>query len=428
MADIELSPILRIHGKISAPCSKSYAQRAIAIAACSNHPVELTNYGESNDTEAALKVIESFGAIVERHSSYLRITKGINRLNKQPITLNINESGLSARMFSAFSLLMDSDVLITGHGSILSRPMDMVIEALESLGKKVESANGCLPLMISGAIDPIKLKIDGSESSQFLTGLLIVLPQLSQTIPLEVIQLKSTPYIDMTLQILKDFNVEISHQNYRLFEFDCMQKPQRSAYSLEGDWSGAAFLAVAGALGGVVELKNLHPNSAQADHAILDALSRCGADVTIQNKVVRVQKKELNAFQFDATHCPDLFPPLVALAAKCHGTTTIKGLHRLTHKESDRGVVLQEELAKAGVAIELDSDNDCMHISGSARPIRHNICFDSQNDHRIAMAIALFSIGAESKITIKNAQAIDKSYPLFFEDLRKLACSSSTSN
>jgi 3-phosphoshikimate 1-carboxyvinyltransferase len=423
MADMQLSPIHRIHGKISAPCSKSYAQRAIAIAACSNHPVELTNYGENNDTEAALKVIESLGATVERHSSFLRITKGINRLNTAPIQLNIGEAGLSARMFSAFTLLMNAEVKITGHGSILSRPMDMVIHALESLGKKVQSSNGCLPLTISGTINPTNLKVDGSESSQFLTGLLIVLPQLRERISLEVMQLKSIPYIDMTLQILQDFNVEITHQDYQRFEFASMQQPQCASYAIEGDWSGASFLAVAAALGGEVELTNLHSNSAQADRAILDALRCCGASVSMDNRTIRIQKNQLNAFEFDATNCPDLFPPLAALASRCQGKTTIKGLHRLTHKESDRGVVLQEELAKAGVAIELDRSNDSMHIIGSERPISQDICFDSHNDHRIAMATALLSIGAESMIAIRNAQAIDKSYPLFFEDLRKLALS-----
>jgi 3-phosphoshikimate 1-carboxyvinyltransferase len=181
---------------------------------------------------------------------------------------------------------------------------------------------------------------------------------------------------------------------------------------VEGDWSGAAFLLVAGAIAGRVRVENLKPMSKQADRAILEVLFNVGAKVSIFDKAIEVRKHELNAFHFDATHCPDLFPPLVALASHCKGESRILGVSRLRLKESDRAVTLQQEFSKLGVDITIEGE--LMRIKGGE--VKGG-GVQSHGDHRIAMACAIASLASAGDIEIENAEAVDKSYPKFFEDL-----------
>lgn len=181
---------------------------------------------------------------------------------------------------------------------------------------------------------------------------------------------------------------------------------------MEGDWSGAAFLLVAGAIAGDIVVEGLDVFSTQADKAILQALSDAGAGLSVQEKQIEIRNLPLKAFHFNATDCPDLFPPLVALAACCSGTTAIEGVNRLAHKESDRGVTLQEEFAKLGIEIILQGD--LMLVKGGN--IKGNKVH-SRHDHRIAMACAVAALRADEEVVIEDAQAVNKSYPNFFEHL-----------
>jgi 3-phosphoshikimate 1-carboxyvinyltransferase len=185
---------------------------------------------------------------------------------------------------------------------------------------------------------------------------------------------------------------------------------------VEGDWSGGAFLLVAGALAGPVTIRGLDPGSTQADKAILEALQSANAGLAIDAKGITVHRAAMNGFDFDATDCPDLFPPLVALASGCTGVTVLKGVSRLAHKESDRGLTLQEEFGKMGVRIELD--HDLMRVYGDG-PVK-GAKVHSRHDHRIAMACAVAALKAEGDVTIEQANAVKKSYPDFFRDLKKL--------
>ncbi len=422
MSELTLSPKKRVQGRFTAPCSKSYAQRAIAIASLCQEHVRLENYGESDDTLAALRILNALGGTYQLENNELHIKKGIECSSEKNYALDVGEAGLSTRLFSAFSLLFETEIVITGHGSILQRPLDMVIDVLKQFNKKVESNNGFLPLTISGKTIPKTIEVDGSESSQLLTGLLIALPLIDQDTVIHVKNLKSIPYIDMTLEILNDFGITIEHTNYSVFKIHGNQFPVAESYNIEGDWSGASFFAVAAAIGGELTLSNLNKNSSQADKDILLALEKAGASIKwISNEQVFIQKNELNAFDFDATDCPDLFPPLAALAAHCEGKTNIKGLNRLANKESNRGVTLKTELNKINISVELDYANDTMIIQGNPQlKIDKEISFDSHNDHRIAMAVALLAINAQVPFTIKNPQAVKKSFPGFFEEYGKI--------
>jgi 3-phosphoshikimate 1-carboxyvinyltransferase len=289
------------------------------------------------------------------------------------------------------------------------------------LDVQVQTNHGKLPIVLNGPLAPKDIEVDGSLSSQFLTGLLMSYSAAGASgVAIKVNNLKSRPYIDLTLDVMKQFGMKMpENRNYETFYFDQTPVVKTAVpvnYTVEGDWSGGAFLLVAGAVAGPVTIRGLDPGSTQADKAILDALMAANAGIAIEAKGINVHPAQMNGFSFDATDCPDLFPPLVALAAYCKGTSTIKGVSRLTHKESDRGQTLQEEFGKMGVRIELDGD--LMKIEGTGRVQGAKV--HSRHDHRIAMACAVAGLGAAGDITIEQANAVKKSYPDFFNDLKKL--------
>lgn len=413
---MKILPKKIIVGEIQIPASKSYGQRAIALASLSESPIVVRGLTNSDDVLAAQGIIEALGAEFTLVNNELKLAKGINLESKNLISINCKESGLSTRLFSAFSLLFPQDFVVNGEGSILSRTMEMVIDGLEEFGKDIKSEVLKLPLTISGELSNFNIEIDGSISSQFLTGLLIVAPFLNSSTEIKVANLRSKPYIEMTLDLMNHFGLEVAHDKFEIFKIQGNQKVRNlSEYTVEGDWSAASFHIVAAAIGGNISLKGLVENSCQGDKAILNAVQVAGAKVEWKNEVLFVQKQKVDSFVFDATECPDLFPPLAVLAAYAGGVSKIKGVNRLKHKESDRGVTLQKEFAKAGVRIELQGDE--MLIYGEGQPkIIEETTFFSHNDHRIAMAMSLFSIGAKYAIIIDNPGAIDKSYPDFYKD------------
>lgn len=416
MNKISLSPKQSISGHIHVPSSKSYAQRAVALAGLSQKEVIIRKLVDSDDCIAAQTIIHSLGAEFKRENNTLYIQKGIDLNSSNSMEINVGESGLSTRLFSAFSLLYTQSFTVNGEGSITQRTMEMVIEGLKQFGKKVKSDDSKLPLVISGETSQFNVEIDGSISSQFLTGLLTVAPFLKSDTEIIVHDLKSKPYISMTLDLLNHFGLSCENDGFKRFFIKGNQKIEHPIeYSVEGDWSAAAFLCVAGAIGGKMKLEGLKKDTQQGDSAILKAIQLVGALVKWEVGVVVIEKSTCEAFDFDATECPDLFPPLVVLAAYAHGKSKFKGVHRLKHKESDRAITLQQECEKVGVKIEINGDE--MVVYGTGGPIiTENIIFSSHNDHRIAMAMSLFSIGAKSPITITDSKAIDKSYPDFYKD------------
>ncbi len=398
----------KIKGTINAPASKSMLQRAIAAALLAETPTKLLNPTYSNDSKAALQVIEALGAQVTTSKDKIFIKGGMNPTGE---ILNCGEAGLSIRMFSPVAALWHEDLTLTGEGSLISRPVSMIEKPLKALGVNVYTTNGCPPLTVKGPLQGGEAEVDGSVSSQFLTGLLMALPKATKDSRLTVKDLKSTPYIDMTVTLLKAFGVEIKHSNYKTFFIKGNQTYSIGEYRVEGDWSGASFLLVAGAVGGCVTVTGLDMRSPQADRKIIDAIKAAGASVKTLGHQVEITRNELKAFDFDATHCPDLFPPLVALANNCEGVSVLTGVERLTHKESDRAKTLEKEFSSLGAKIRIDGNR--MKIKGTK--LKGGI-IDSHNDHRIAMAGALAAINAEGDVTIRNPQCVAKSYPDFYED------------
>ena len=367
-----------------------------------------------DDTRSAIHCIEALGAEVTYiDESTIKVRGGFA---PRTDNLHIGESGLATRLFTPVASLHNKPMTINGEGTILYRPISMMIEPLRQLGVEVRDGGGFLPIQVCGPMQGGEVSVDGSISSQFLTGLLLSLPMAQSDTTIYVKDLKSLPYVDMTIDTARRFGVEIAHKDYSEFFIEGFQQYQATDYMIEGDWSGAAPMLVAGAVTGEVTVNNMSCLSLQADTAIIKALISAGAEVESTDNTVTVRHRHLKAFEFDATHCPDLFPALAALAANCKGTTTIYGTERLLHKESNRAVTLAEEYAKAGIEIDIDEPN-VMRIHGGKI---HGCTIDSHGDHRIAMSMAIAALTADSPITIEGAECVAKSYPSFFDDLEQL--------
>ncbi len=397
-------------------------QRACAAALLRIGDTIIHNPGHSNDDKAALDIIRRLGAKAEFVEGTLQVkSEGV-----QPTAAEIScgESGLSIRMFTPLVALSDQAVTINGTGSLVTRPMDFFDEILPRLHVKIKSQQGKLPLQVQGPLIPADIEVDGSLSSQFLTGLLMAYSaSRASGVSIKVDGLKSRPYIDLTLDVMRQFGLKVpENRDYREFYFEADPGPRLPAsehaihYTVEGDWSGGAFLLVAGAIAGPITVRGLDLSSTQADKAIVEALMAADAGIAMEAKGIKLHPAEMKGFAFDATDCPDLFPPLVTLAAYCKDLTTIKGVSRLAHKESNRALTLQEEFGKMGVRIELDGDT--MKVHGGS--VVKGAIVRSHHDHRIAMACAVAALRAEGDTRIEEAGAVKKSYPEFYNDLKSI--------
>lgn len=412
-----------ISGTIVAPASKSSMQRACAAALVRKGESIIRNPGISNDDKAALKVIQALGATVEQlEDGSIKISSnGVNAVTNE---VNNGESGLGIRMFAPIVALNAKEMTINGEGSLLTRPMDFFDEIFPQLGIQITSNNGKLPLKVHGPLLPKNITIDGSLSSQFLTGLLLAYSALdAKDVTITVNNLKSKPYVDLTLSVMEQFQLKTpQNNNHESFYFEIEPINYQSTfidYTVESDWSGGAFLLVLGAIFGNISVKGLDIASTQADKAVMQALMDCGANMSITDNEISFGPfvaGSLKAFHFDATDCPDLFPPLAALAAYCEGTTVIEGVHRLAHKESDRGLTIQQEMGKMGLEVVLQ-DNLMLIKGGNGL---HGANVHSRHDHRIAMMCAVAGLKASGETIIEEAQAVSKSYPNFYEHIQSL--------
>jgi 3-phosphoshikimate 1-carboxyvinyltransferase len=398
-----------IKGKVIAPSSKSAMQRYIACALLSEGVSEINYSSLCEDSLAAISIAESLGADISFSGKKVIVKGGFKPRSSE---ISCGESGLSTRMFTPIAALHDKEIIITGTGSVLKRPVIMVERPLTDLGVKVSSDNGYLPLRIRGPLHGGNIIADGSVSSQFITGLLIALPAAFEDSKLSVNSLVSKPYIDLTLSILSEFRIKIENNRYQNFIIDGRQKFIGGSFDVEGDWSGAAFLMVMAAIAGDVVVEGINLKSAQADKAIIDALCLAGASVKTNADSVHIHKRELNGFEFDISDCPDLAPPLVVLACACKGKTIIKGADRLISKESNRRKTLEESISSIGGDIR--NLKDRIEIEGGKQLSGGEA--DSFNDHRIAMTLVTAGLISSSPILIDGIECINKSYPGFIDD------------
>ncbi|HLO67229.1 MAG TPA: 3-phosphoshikimate 1-carboxyvinyltransferase [Holophaga sp.] len=399
-------------GRLRAPASKSHLQRLLLAASQAEGTSLLRNPGDSADGRACLEVVRGLGARAERDGERIRIT---GHAAPRARELDCGESGFCLRAAAAVAAL-GGESLLLARGSLRGRPMDMVLEPLRQLGARCEAEGGLPPLRVRGPLKGGTVTVDGRASSQFLSGLLLALPLAEGDSRVEVVGLRSGPYVRMTLDVLAAFGARVrASADLSLIEVPGGQRYRPVDLDVEGDWSGAAFLLAAGAVAGDVAVEGLDPRSAQADRAVVEALGAAGADLAWEGGALRARRSDLAGFAFDATDCPDLFPPLAALACHARGTTRLKGASRLRAKESDRAEALVTELTALGGRLSLEGD--WMVIEGG--PLEGGRV-DPRNDHRIAMAGALAALRSRRGVHMDGEGCVDKSYPSFFRDLESL--------
>ena len=405
----------KVQGSIVANPSKSHLQRAIVCAALAKEKTHFSIDNPSDDVSAALRLLPALGASYQ--NGIIHPSSSTNRLDE--LELSCGESGLLLRLMSTIGLGFAKRLILQGEGTLLKRSINSLVDQLRAIGLQVESNNGFLPVLIEGEITNTSLSVNASDSSQFLSGLLIALSQRPFDCVVNVTALSSKPYIDLTLDVLNDFGVSIRHEDYNTFYINGNQLMSPKKMIIEGDWSGAANHLVGAAISGEITMKGLSIISAQADKSILDALRDFGAMVEVHEDKIKVEQNEKRPFVFDATHCPDLFPPLVILACAAVGTSEIIGLHRLENKESNRQLSIVKMLNVLGVNYRIVADS--IFIEGKGKVNGGTIV--TFNDHRISMAGVIAACIASSDIIIDNVACVSKSYPNFFNDLKELSVS-----
>lgn len=404
-------------GIIHIPPSKSDSQRAVLIAALGNQTSVLSNVGRSNDETAMLANAEKLGAVITRiDEKTLSVTGNFDQTVFSE--LDCGESGLGARLLTPVASLKVQEVHLKGKGSLLQRNQTFFERFLPQMGVDVELTDGKLPIWVSGPLQSGTYIVDGSESSQYISGLLIAFSQTEGATRLQVENSTSIPYIDMTLHTLRSFGVNIRNTEKGMYEIEGKQTITGTNYTIDGDWSSASYWLAAAALGMEVSIQGLSLASKQADKAILNAFMLAGCRILNTENGLKIDGTDRKPLNFDATDCPDLFPALTTYAALTTGISRIKGVHRLANKESNRGEALQQEFAKLGVVIQVEEDT--MLIKGTETVLPAVI--SSHNDHRIAMCLAIASIAGGVELTIEQADAVGKSYPGFWDDLEALVC------
>ena len=399
----------KYQGSLVANPSKSYLQRAIVCAVLAKEKTLFLIDNPSDDVSAALRLLPALGASFQNGI----ITPTSSAIRQDELVLSCGESGLLLRLMSTIGLGFAKRLILQGEGTLLQRSIVSLVDQLRAIGLQVESNNGFLPIIIEGEITNTSLSVNASDSSQFLSGLLIALSQRPFDCVVNVTVLSSKPYIDLTLDVLSDFGVSVRHEDYNTFYVNGNQLMSSQKNSIEGDWSGAANHLVGAAISGEITMKGLSIISTQADKSILNALVDFGAMVEVHEHEIKVQQNEKRPFGFNATHCPDLFPPLAILACAAVGTSEIIGLHRLENKESNRQRSIVKMLNVLGVNYRIVADS--IFIEGKGKV--HGGTIATYNDHRISMAGAIAACISTSDIIIDNVDCVAKSYPNFFNDL-----------
>ncbi|MBR5073723.1 MAG: type I 3-dehydroquinate dehydratase [Bacteroidales bacterium] len=461
------------HACVCVPCSKSIVQRAILAAAITNGQCVLRNFEPCEDIKAAIAFVRRCGCLVKatrdgnsaRGEKMLIIRSAGIAKWKSFQTAEAGQSALLLRMLLpvcayASSLrnrtVISSRITVTGSGSLAGRNLSSDIQSLKTAGVKCLGTNTLkgttIPVTLSGASFRKTFTISGKDTSQTVTGLLMVLPLLHHDTGLTVEEASSIPYIDLTVKVLMAFGIRLEYEREgRTLHFNI---EGRQGYSpvdmfLESDWSGAANFLVLGSICGKLTVKKMHPYSSQADESILEVLSQCGVSIKTEKtdrsefvtvsdyrydtrkqyyqnlSNITVEADHLKAFSFDATDCPDLFPILTTLAVYCNGTSRIKGVHRLVNKESNRAESILLEFSRMGYHLHIEDYELVVEGNGGkALDGEDKIFCSSHNDHRIAMAIIICAMlrncfnAKPAEVFLDDIECIGKSFPTFVERLQ----------
>jgi 3-phosphoshikimate 1-carboxyvinyltransferase len=416
--DLEISPTGTLRGVVKAPPSKSYTHRAIIASALSKGTVKINDPLLSADPLSTVAAMRQAGATIDIRGHQIFVS-GTDGVLKAPKLVDVGNSGTTLRILASVFSLCDKKVTLTGDESIQARPMGPLLEALEAAGVKTASKNGNPPISVCGPITHDQIDIRGDLSSQYISGLLIAAPLRKSNTTINITTpLKSRPYLDLTLKIMEDFGVEVKNDAYKNFFIEGGQFYSKNEYTIEGDYSGAAFILGASALTeDVVTVKNLFESSSQGDKYFIDILKMMGAKVnTTKDSVIVSGGRKLRAADIDLCDSPDLLPMTAVLCSLAKGTSTIHNVEHARIKECDRISAMAIGLRKMGVNLEERKDGLVIEGSNSLSGAR----IESFKDHRIVMAFAVAAMVANGKTYINHAESVNVSYPGFIEDMNLL--------
>lgn len=408
----------KLKGNIDVVPSKSYSHRAIIAASLAEGVSVIKNVMFSNDILRTIDCCKAFGAEIECFSNYL-IIKGTSKIKRIENKINAGESGSTIRFMIPIMLVNSNNMEFVGENHLNHRPLDSYFEIFDKLDIEYSHPiDAYMPLSTKGGLKPSVYEIRGDVSSQFITGLLFALPLLNGKSIIKITtKLESKSYIDLTLDILKKFGIKIINNNYEEFVIEGMQKYTPCNYTVEGDFSQAAFFLVMGALGNDISLGCMNLESLQGDRKIIDDIKALGGNVIIEENKIKAVPINLRGNTIDFSNSPDLGPVLSVLASLCSGDTTFINAARLRIKECDRITCVKEELLKLGAIV--DESEEEMYFKG-VQSLNGSMNLYTHNDHRIAMSLAVASTVCNTPLLIEGAECVKKSYPHFWDDFRKL--------
>jgi len=416
---IEIKPLHHCDAVVQLPGSKSYTHRALIVSALADGESVLINALRSEDTEHTARALEKFGVSIFWERDRIRVLGRGGKLKAGEERIFVGNSGTSMRFLTALSALKNGRTLLDGNERMRERPIGDLLNGLSALGVRAYSKekNGCPPVVMeSQGLKGGKTKIKGEESSQFLSALLMIAPYAQEDVHVEIIgHLSSKPYVDITLNIMSAFGVEVKNDGYHFFFVRAGQHYLPKTYRVEGDASNASYFFSAAALTkGRVRVENFCPNSVQGDAGFLNILAKMGCDVIWGDCWAEVQGKELQGIEIDMNTMPDLVPTLSITAAFAQGKTVMKNIGHLRLKESDRIHALAVELNKMDIRVR--EGEDWLEIEGgNARGAE----IETYNDHRLVMSFAIAGL-IVPEVKIKGEQCVDKSFPDFWRTFGRL--------
>lgn len=394
-------------GELDIITSKSYAHRALIVSSLAKGRSEIINMPFSEDVYATQEALKHFGVTINN-----QVVESQQMIYDQ-MPIDCFASGSTLRMLIPIAMALFDRVIFSGIKRLFERPLDVYETLFENQLKRLNHEQ----IEVRGPIKKQTFHVDGSKSSQFISGLLMMSPLLNKDVEIKVInEITSESYIEMTIDVMQHFGVVVTkhHQSYLISQG---QTYQPTSITIEGDYSQAAFFLVAGLIGKQVHIKGLQPHSKQGDQKIIDIILEMGGNLTWTVEGILSSPSETRGTHIDLKDIPDLGPILMILAALSKGKTRFSNVERLKYKESDRLQTMIHILNQLGV--ETRYENHILEIEG-VRSFKGEIILSSEDDHRIAMAIAIASIRAEGSITLTHAEAVKKSYPEFYEVFKSL--------
>ncbi|MBE2188617.1 MAG: 3-phosphoshikimate 1-carboxyvinyltransferase [Desulfobulbaceae bacterium] len=402
-----------IEGVVSAPPSKSHSQRLLLNSMMTESEVKIKNLSDSDDSIVLINALRHWGKSIEFDSGTAIIS---GELNKTENVIYLGESGFCARVLPLVALCFEGKTVFIGAKSLFKRPLSDLESIAKQLNSSIDIDYERCRITSKGAAKGIEISIDGSISSQYLTGILYLFSKLHIYQTVRVKTLKSKGYIDYTLESLKSIGVNFSNEDYSKFRLLNISHNHTHEFVVEGDWSAAAFIMGLGAIAsGTIKINGLNINSIQPDRAIMDLLISIGAKMRLVDGSIIIEKSELKSFDYNATNTPDLVPVLIPIALTVSGKSTIRGVERLQFKESNRLANLVNQFKRMHAEIEIVDKaiviNGGRFIGGNAQ---------TYNDHRLAMSFAIAGAISERGVIIDDSHCVSKSYPKFWDDMKKL--------